>query len=538
MEYLVPFIVALLVTMAGIIALVRLATPWLPVDLPGMRKIHSAPIPRIGGVAMAIGVFVAALAMTTLQAQDRWFLLACAIVAIFGALDDRLDLDYRLKFAGQLIAVVIVVTLGGVQVSSITLDDRILLPAYLSVPLTVLFLVGVTNAINLADGLDGLAGGTTFLCLCAIALLAKLGDTGTCATLALVFAGAVLGFLRFNTYPASVFMGDAGSQLLGFATGVLSVRATQGAATAVSAALPVLLLAFPLLDTLSVFVQRISEGRSPFSADKNHIHHRLLALGFRQYEAVAIIYLVQAGLFVGAYLLRYSSDLLIIGVVALFFLVTIAALQIASRAGWRARHPQSLMASLTRLRRGVRHLPLASYLAIVFGLGIFATTIVAEVTTVLSRDIRTLLIALLALVGFLLCVKRDTPLNVIEKVALYVTATVLVYLDTFVLPASKVHSTISWVAVSIMAVAVAIRLRLSYEKRFRLTPLDLIVLFMALVVPSVLGSLGLPHGGALAIAKLFVVYYAVEMLIAQRQAMWMRVATASVLASLALRSLL
>ena len=103
-----------------------------------------------------------------------------------------------------------------------------LLPGWLSVPLTVLFLVGITNAINLADGLDGLAGGTTFLCLCAVALLSSVGDPGTSTALALAFAGAVLGFLRFNTYPASVFMGDAGSQLLGFTIGVLSVRATQG----------------------------------------------------------------------------------------------------------------------------------------------------------------------------------------------------------------------------------------------------------------------------------------------------------------------
>ena len=544
MEYLLPFIVALLVTMAGLIALVRLGMRWLPVDQPDSRKVHSVPIPRIGGLAMAIGVLVAAIATVDLSSQDRWFLLACGILTVFGALDDRLNLDYRLKLVGQLIAVVIVVTLGGVQVSSITLDDQVLLPAYVSVPLTVLFLVGVTNAINLADGLDGLAGGTSFLCLCAIALLSKLGDSGTSAALAVVFAGAVLGFLRFNTYPASVFMGDAGSQLLGFATGVLSVRATQGAGTPVSAALPVLLLALPVLDTLSVMVQRISEGRSPFSADRNHIHHKLLALGFHQYEAVALIYFVQAALVVVAYLMRYESDLLVIGVVTLFFIGTITSLQIATRTGWRIRKPEtdrpSVSASIAHFSRGVRLLPRASYLAIVLALGTYAITIVAEDTPALSGDISTLLVALLGLVVVLLGIMRNAPLNLIEKAVLYVTATVLVYLDAFVLPVSKVPSTVTLIAVSIAAVAAAIRLRLSFEQRFRLTPLDLIVLFMALVVPNISGSLGLPHGGALAIAKLVIVFYAVEMLIdcARRQAMWMRLATASVLASLTVRSLL
>ena len=142
----------------------------------------------------------------------------------------------------------------------------------------------------------------------------------------------MLGFLRFNTYPASVFMGDAGSQLLGFAIGVLSIRATQGASSQISAALPILLLAVPILDTLSVMVQRVGEGRSPFSADRNHIHHKLLALGFEHHEAVMVIYSVQAALFVIAYFLRYESDLLILGVVSSLFALAIVALQVPRSA--------------------------------------------------------------------------------------------------------------------------------------------------------------------------------------------------------------
>jgi UDP-GlcNAc:undecaprenyl-phosphate GlcNAc-1-phosphate transferase len=544
MQYLLPFILAMVVTMAGLPVLVRFANKWLFVDQPGERKVHSSPIPRVGGLAMACGVFVAATVTIDLQPQDRWFLVAAGVLVVFGALDDRLNLDYRIKLIGQLLAVGIVIILGNVQVHTITLDDRVLLPGWISMPLTTLFLVGVTNAINLADGLDGLAGGTTFLCLCAIALLSKVGDPGTSAALALAlaFAGAVLGFLRFNTYPASVFMGDAGSQLLGFAIGVLSVRATQNPASQVSAALPVLLLAWPILDTTSVMVQRISEGRSPFSADKNHIHHKLLALGFDQHEAVMVIYVIQAALFVTAYFMRYESDLRILAVVTAFFVAAITILQAAARSGWRLRERSRRAddAPVSRLVNAIRRtklLPRLSYVAIAVGLGTYAALIIVE-TAGLSRDIRTLVIALLAVIVGILGVMRVAPLSLIEKAALYVTATVLVYLDALVLPANRLVSVLSWVAVSIAAVATAIRLRLFNDRRFELTPLDLIVLFMALVVPNLLGSMGLPHGGALAIAKLVVVFYAIEMLTnrSEDKAVWVRIGAASVLAGLTLRS--
>src|ERR1700678_3629711 len=376
-----PFVLAMVVTMASLPLLVRLATRWLIVDQPGGRKVHSVPIPRVGGVAMTLGIFVAALLTVDLQGQDRWFLAAAGVLAIFGVMDDRFDLDYRVKLIGQLLAVGIVVIAGDVQIRAITLDDRFLLSPWISEPLTVVFLVGITNAINLADGLDGLAGGTTFLCLGALAMLAHSGGQSVPAALALTFAGAVLGFLRFNTYPASVFMGDAGSQLLGFAVGVLSLRATQSGDSAVSAATPILLLALPILDTLSVMVQRISERRSPFSPDKNHIHHKLLALGFDHHEAVMVIYVLQAALFLLAYFLRFESDLLILGVVTIFFALSITVFQTATRSGWqlrrgsRASADSGLSRLVTRLQ-APEMLPRLSYRVIAWALSIYAVLIV------------------------------------------------------------------------------------------------------------------------------------------------------------------
>ncbi len=388
MHYLLSFILAMVVTMAGLPLLVRLAGRWNILDLPGGRKVHTTPTPRVGGLAMACGVAAAALLTMHLEGPDRWFLLAADVLVAFGAWDDWADLDYRIKLAGQLLAICIVVVLGDVQIRTITLDDSIALPGWVSAPLTIFFLVGITNAINLADGLDGLAGGTTFFCLCAVALLSSAGESGTSTAMALAFAGAVLGFLRFNTYPASVFMGDAGSQLLGFAIGVLSIRATQDGTSQISAAIPLLLLALPILDTLNVMTQRIGEGRSPFSADKNHIHHKLLALGFDHHEAVMVIYAVQGALFVAAYFLRFESDLLILGITIAFFAVSISIFRAAVRTGWKFRVKAPIETPAAQFMDALQQpqlLPRLTKTAIAVALASYAVLIVAE-TSALSGD--------------------------------------------------------------------------------------------------------------------------------------------------------
>jgi UDP-GlcNAc:undecaprenyl-phosphate GlcNAc-1-phosphate transferase len=541
--YILPFLLAMVVTMAWLPVLRRMAGKWGIVDTPGDRKIHSVPIPRIGGVAMALGVLVAAIIVLPVQQQDWYFLIAAGVVALFGGLDDKFDLDYRIKLSGQLLAALIVIICAGTQIHEITLEDRVALPEWVSIPLTVFFLVGITNAINLADGLDGLAGGTTFLSLCALAILAHISGQFSSAALSLTFAGAVLGFLRFNTYPASVFMGDAGSQLLGFAVGVLSLRATQNLSSAVSAASPVLLLALPILDTLSVAMQRVSEGRSPFGADKNHIHHKLLSFGFHHHEAVMVIYAVQAILFLLAYWMRYESDLAILGTVTGFFAGSIVLQQIAIRRRWRFRTSEDapsdspLSRFVTRLGEP-EFLPKWSYLAVAVAVGIYAILVMAETAT-LAGDVRVLVIALLAVTTCLVILRIQT-LEMIEKGALYVTAAVLVYLDASIVPGQPMLAIVNWAAIAAAAAGTLVRLRLSKERRFELTPLDLIVLFIALVVPSVAGSMGFPHGGVLGIAKLVILFYAVEVLASRREAqvVWLRIAVAAVLAGLALRPML
>ena len=544
MLYVMPFLLAMVVTMAWIPVFCRQAAGWGIVDRPGARKVHAAAIPRVGGIAMTIGVLVAAFIVVPIGTADRCFLASVGVLTLFGILDDRFDLDYRIKMVGQLLAVIIVVLGGDIQIHSITLDERLMLPVWVSLPLTIVFLVGITNAVNLADGLDGLAGGTTLLCLGALAMLAHGSGQLICAALAMAFAGAVLGFLRFNTFPASVFMGDAGSQVLGFAVGVLGVRATQSGDSAVSAAIPILLLAIPILDTLSVMVQRMSEGRSPFSADKNHIHHKLLKLGFDHHEAVMVIYAVQADLFLLAYWLRFESDLTILGVVSGFFVGAVGILQVAARRGWRFREPAgapraSPLSRLLEALRDPKYLPRWSYLAVAIALCLYAALVLAETASV-SPDVQILVMGLLAVSVVLSAVFRRKPLNILEKAALYVTTAVLVYLDTMLQPGERVFGRYTWAAVGLAALGTVVRLRLSPDRRFVLTPLDLIVLFVALVVPSLPGIFAMPDGGALGIAKLVIFFYAIEVLVSrvEMSVVWLRISVAALLAVLTIRPFL
>jgi UDP-GlcNAc:undecaprenyl-phosphate GlcNAc-1-phosphate transferase len=210
-------------------------------------------------------------------------------IAAFGVWDDRADLSYRMKLLGQTLAAFIVVLLGEVRFDTVPFLVDVQLPLWVSVVVTIVFLVGVSNAVNLTDGLDGLAGGLSFLTLSGIAYLAYLSNDLMVLSLTVPFLGALLGFLRYNTYPARIFMGDAGSQLLGFIMGVLAILLTNSSRGPFSVSLTLFLLGLPFLDTLGVTGQRVAEGRSPFIGDRAHIHHKLLRVGLTHYEAVTAI---------------------------------------------------------------------------------------------------------------------------------------------------------------------------------------------------------------------------------------------------------
>src|SRR5262245_37030679 len=205
MSLLLGFLLAMSVTMALIPPLMQVAERFHFLDLPNRRKVHAVAVPRVGGIAMAAGTLLA-LAASGRFAQPMPAYLAGVVVLLgFGVWDDRNTLSAPVKFAGQIVAAAIIMGWGGVEISTLTLTDRVMLPHWIGLPLTFLFLLGVTNAINLADGLDGLAGGTTLLALAALALLAFTSGNPFVGIVAIVISGAILGFLRFNTHPARVF---------------------------------------------------------------------------------------------------------------------------------------------------------------------------------------------------------------------------------------------------------------------------------------------------------------------------------------------
>lgn len=314
----------------------RLAIRFGAVDLPEPRKIHTRPVPRIGGAAIALGVYIPVLFWATADNFVNAYLAGGGILIAFGLVDDLKGLNYKWKFLGQLLAALVIVFYGGIRITSLgsLLPEDVQLAEWFAVALTLVVIVGVTNAINLADGLDGLAGGISLLGFCSIAYFAYLVDADAVFLLSLALAGAIFGFLRFNTYPASVFMGDTGSQLLGFSAIAFAVKITQEHAS-LSPVLPLIILGFPILDTLTVMVERLRHGRSPFSPDKNHFHHRLISLGFYHAEAVFIIYLIQSVLIIFAIRFRYHYAWLFLAGYLLFSAALIGAFTLADKTGFR-----------------------------------------------------------------------------------------------------------------------------------------------------------------------------------------------------------
>ncbi|MEO1574577.1 MAG: MraY family glycosyltransferase, partial [Pseudomonadota bacterium] len=306
------FFIALLVSMLLVPPLVRISPRLGLVDIADDRKVHSGAIPRSGGIAIVIGALVPLLIWWPEERMLQALTLGALVIFVFGVLDDRKGLHYAWKFFGQFLAVAIVVA-AGVRISVVPFFGIDEVSPWLSIPLTVGFIVGVTNAINLSDGLDGLAAGTSLIALTALAWMFYQNQSMSMALVTLAALGGVCGFLRYNNHPAIIFMGDTGSQFLGFTASVLAILLTQVANTALNPALLLLLLGLPILDTVTVMIWRLRNGRSPFLPDRNHFHHRLLDFGLHHYEAVSFIYIAQAIMVLAGYLLRYEGDAVVVG---------------------------------------------------------------------------------------------------------------------------------------------------------------------------------------------------------------------------------
>ncbi|MBP2001796.1 UDP-GlcNAc:undecaprenyl-phosphate GlcNAc-1-phosphate transferase [Paenibacillus shirakamiensis] len=305
MIYIIGFVVSLGLAF-GLTPLVkRFAIKMGVVDVPNARKVHTRVMPRMGGLGIYLSFVIGLFAilpfipdeyLTSHNMDFIWaFLVGGTMIVVMGALDDKFDLSAKLKLLIQIAAACVVVFGFDIKIEFVNFpfSSYASVETWMSVPFTILWIVGVTNAINLIDGLDGLAAGVSAIAIGTITVMAFIMGNEVTAVLCLLLLGSILGFLYFNFHPAKIFMGDSGSLFLGFSLAMLSLLGFKQVAI-VSFLTPLILIGVPLSDTMFAIVRRWMQKKPIFSADKGHLHHCLRELGFSHRQTVLIIYGIAA----------------------------------------------------------------------------------------------------------------------------------------------------------------------------------------------------------------------------------------------------
>jgi len=271
---------------------------------------HKKPIPLWGGIAIYLGFIVSVLVFVKPDLELTGILIGASLIVILGAVDDRYALDAKVKFLVQIVAAVIPIACGlRIEVLSNFFGDdgsRIAL-SFLSIPLTLIWIVGVCNAVNLIDGLDGLACGVSTIAALSTFLVVVQHDDAVTAVVIAALAGACIGFLPYNFNPAKIFMGDSGALFLGFILATVSISGNFKMHTLINFGLPFVVLGLPIFDTVFAILRRVIHGKKPWEADRGHIHHKLIDMGMSQKQAVAVLYLISAVLGSSAVLLTNSN---------------------------------------------------------------------------------------------------------------------------------------------------------------------------------------------------------------------------------------
>lgn len=329
------FVTAFVAAMIVMPPLIRIIYKFKLFDVPDLRKEHVTPIPTMGGIASGLGMAVAC-AFWFRFSQDIFvvsFFFSIGVLLLIGMMDDLKNLSARYKFAIQ-IAVASLIAFSGVRITSFNglfgIGDLSLSAQY---TFTVLAITGITNAFNLIDGIDGLAGGLGFMSLVTLGIFLTLCGDANNAVVAFALGGGLLGFLYYNFNPAKIFMGDTGSLVLGFVTAVLCIRLIELNSSVKAPILPhvpvfaLSVVAIPVFDTLRVFALRIWSGRSPFSPDKNHIHHVLTNNGWSHSFAAKLLCGVHAVILVLGYFLQGIPQFLGLLILILTMLATVFIFQ-------------------------------------------------------------------------------------------------------------------------------------------------------------------------------------------------------------------
>jgi UDP-GlcNAc:undecaprenyl-phosphate GlcNAc-1-phosphate transferase len=290
--YIVAFTIALAVAYFATPRVKDFAIKVGALDAPDDRKVHTKPIPRMGGLAIYAAFVLAVLASMYVSREVMGLLVGGTVILIVGIIDDLKPLPARVKLLGQIIAAVVLVMFD-IKIEWLTNPfGEMIYVEYLAIPLTILWVVGLTNTVNLIDGLDGLAAGVSTIASVTILLVALQQNFWTVAVLTAALAGSALGFLQHNFNPAKIFMGDTGSMFLGYMLAAISILGTVKSAATIALIVPIVALGLPILDTAFAIIRRYMSGRPIFKPDKGHLHHRLLEMGLTQKQAVLLMYVM------------------------------------------------------------------------------------------------------------------------------------------------------------------------------------------------------------------------------------------------------
>ena len=321
-NYILAFLIAVVVALAITPGVIFLAAKTGAMDAPDARKVHKKPIPRIGGLGIYAAFMVSMLTVmvfTDLSADVFHELVGLMVsgtmIVILGLIDDYTNLPAKVKLGGQIAAACLLVAFD-VRIDFISdpFGDFLYLEVF-AIPATIFWIVGLTNTVNLIDGLDGLAAGVATIAAVTIFLVALQQDFLLVAVLTAALAGAAIGFLYYNFNPARIFMGDTGSMFLGFMLAGISIIGAVKSAATIALIVPILALGLPILDTTFAIVRRYRGGVPIFKPDKGHLHHRLLDLGFTQRQAVLLMYVISALLGLSAVALTEVSSTIAILIV-------------------------------------------------------------------------------------------------------------------------------------------------------------------------------------------------------------------------------
>ena len=519
MLYLTSLLVSIVVTIAVMPFTCDLACRLQAVDRPNHRKVHHQTMPKCGGMAMAVGAAVPIMLWGKVGPFHNGLLIGTLIIVLFGVADDIKDLNPYKKLSGQIMAALVAIFVGGIKINNFgdLLPIGGLLGDWLAIPLTLIVIVGVTNATNLSDGLDGLAGGISLLIFLTIGYLGFFANDRFVVLVSIAVGGAILGFLRFNSHPAKLFMGDAGSQLLGFVAILLSIKLTQGTSS-LSVILPLIIIGLPILDTLTVMTKRLANGRSPFAADRDHFHHQLIALGLYHTESVVAIYIVQSLLILFAIVCSQINDWILLISYLCFSFFVVGFFHVSQKRGYRINREKFLNRTKLRLK------PLKDQgqaIKIAFGIVKFGVPILLLFNVLLSSPQGENYFLIAGAFLLLLSMARLFNKELLDRLAKFglylLTPFVIYHCDQWLrMNVGTTFIILYNSAYLVLLVGIFLTMKLTRRSNgFISSTLDFLVIFVILLIPNLPNASVKGYHLGLVAVKTVILFYSYEVLIGE-----------------------